>query len=194
MSKTLTLFGFFGSLVLFGISGFAQDFAAEVFSSQSGPDEVAKIFVSGDKVRIEPQRESESGGFVIWDVSGHHYLVVMPQRRMYMEFGGPMTQQQVLAFWRPADVNNACPDWERLAVQVKAQEKLGSCHKVGNDTVNGRAAVKYEGTSDDGKKGDVWVDAKIDFLVKMADADGNVTQLRNIQEGSQPGSLFQVPP
>ncbi|MGH9513188.1 MAG: hypothetical protein ACRD2U_13735 [Terriglobales bacterium] len=193
MRRTIGIHMLFVFLFLMTTVGFAQDFTADAYSSHSAADEVAKIFVSGNKVRIEPQRDSDNEGFVIWDVNGHHYMVVMPQRHMFMDFGGPMMQQQVLAFWRPADANNACPDWERLAVQFKAHEKLGSCHKVGNDTVNGRSAVKYEGSSTDGKTGDVWVDTKLHFLIKMADADGNVTELRNIREGSQPDSLFEVP-
>lgn len=130
MRQTIKLSGL---LLLFCTASFAQDFTADVFNSHSGPDEVAKIFVSGNKVRIEPYH-SKGGGFVIWDTGGQHYLVVMPDRRMYMDVTMPILQQQGLTLWRPADVDNACPDWERLEVQLKAREKLGSCHKVGNET------------------------------------------------------------
>jgi hypothetical protein len=76
---------------------------------------------------------------------------------MYMDVASPMVQQQALAFWRPADVDNACPDWEKLAAQLKTKERLGSCRKIGSDTVNGRSAVKYEGSSSDGKTGNLWL-------------------------------------
>ncbi len=146
-------------LFIVSTAGFAQDFTADAFNLRSGREnDVARIFVSGDKVRIEPtQQQGSPGTFVIWDTGGHHYFVVMPERRMYMDVASPMVQQQALAFWRPADVDNACPDWEKLAAQLKTKERLGSCRKIGSDTVNGRSAVKYEGSSSDGKTGNLWL-------------------------------------
>jgi hypothetical protein len=64
---------------------------------------------------------------------------------------------------------------------------------VGDDTVNGRGAVKYEGSSGDGKKGEVWIDVKVRFLVKVVSPDGGGMELRNIHEGSSDASLFEVP-
>jgi hypothetical protein len=68
----------------------------------------------------------------------------------------------------------------------------GSCHKVGNETVNGRSTIKYEGKSDDGGITDVWLDPKLRFPVKWQN-NHNTGELRNIQEGSQPASLFAIP-
>jgi|HubBroStandDraft_6_1064221.scaffolds.fasta_scaffold460471_2 hypothetical protein len=75
-------------------------------------NQVAKLFVSADKVRMEPvKQQGDVSPFVIWDTGEHAYFVVMPERHMYMDFPSPMVQQQASVFWRPADVNKACPDW-----------------------------------------------------------------------------------
>jgi hypothetical protein len=106
----------------------------------------------------------------------------------------PMHQlaESAMTFWRP-DPANACPQWQKLAENLKQEKhRIVSCRKVGNDVVNGRAAIKYEGVSSDGKTGTVWIDPKLRYMVKWQSAD-SVMELRNIQEGSQPASLFEPP-
>ncbi len=145
-------------------------------------------------MRIEPQHDQTNGtAIMIWNTAAHQYFVLMPERHVYLELGSPMMQQAV-TFWRPVDVNNACPDWEKLAAQLKTTEKMGSCKRVGDDAVNGRAAVKYEGTSADGKKSEVWLDSKLRYLIKVKDAEGDGMEFRNIHEGALAGSLFEIPP
>lgn len=61
---------------------------------------------------------------------------------------------------------------------------------MGSDSLNGRDTVKYEGVSKKGEKMHVWVDTKLHVVVKT---DEGGFELRNIQEGSQPASLFEVP-
>lgn len=58
--------------------------------------------------------------------------------------------------------------------------------------VNGRDAVKYEGTSAEGENGAVWLDTKLRFVVEYKGKNSS-DELRNIQEGSQAGSLFEIP-
>lgn len=89
-------------------------------------------------------------------------------------------------------MNDACPGWEKTAEQAGTDKNWGSCTKIGSDRLNGRSAVKYEGVSNKGEKGYVWVDSKLRYVVKMEDAHGTI-ELRNIREGSQPASLFEIP-
>jgi hypothetical protein len=90
------------------------------------------------------------------------------------------------------DVNDACPQWKKTAEQAGTFKNWGSCTKVGSDSLNGRSTVKYEGVSAKGEKSFVWVDTKLHCVVKMDGTDGGM-ELRNIQEGSQPASLFEIP-
>ncbi len=71
-------------------------------------------------------------------------------------------------------------------------KQTGSCHKVGNETVNGRNTVKYETTNASGDVKHFWLDPKLRFPVKW-DGKNNGGELRNIQEGPQPASLFEIP-
>jgi hypothetical protein len=93
----------------------------------------------------------------------------------------------MFTFFKSGDVENACADWLKLS-----PNKGGTCHKVGHETVNGRETIKYEGTNSKGETSTVWLDSKVRFPVKwQGKNDGG--ELRNIQEGPQPASLFDPP-
>jgi hypothetical protein len=114
--------------------------------------------------------------------------VLMNQQHMYMELSQQMASQRTAYnFFRTGDVEAACSDWMQLP-----QNKGGSCRKIGSETVNGRSTVKYEGTNAKGETGDVWLDPKLRFPVKWEGKNGS-WELRNIQEGTQPASLFEIP-
>ncbi len=77
-----------------------------------------------------------------------------------------------------------------------AQDPSITCEIVGNEIVNGRSCQKIIVTSrENGKvqKSTVWLDLKLGYPVKMV-YDGGSLELRNIQVGHQPDSLFEVPP
>ncbi len=90
-------------------------------------------------------------------------------------------------FFRTGDVENACSDWLKIE-----RNTGGTCHKVGTETVNGRSAVKYEGTNSSGEPSSVWLDPKLRFPVKWQ-GKSSAGELRNIQEGTQSASLFEIP-
>src|ERR1017187_4794766 len=51
--------------------------------------------------------------------------------------------------------------------------KGGTCRKVGNDTVNGRSTVKYEGTNANGDSSTFWIDPKLrPFTVSFRSEQG----------------------
>ncbi len=68
----------------------------------------------------------------------------------------------------------------------------GTCKKIGDDTLNGRDAVKYTGAMENGDTGTAWIDKKLKFAIKW-EGDKAVAELQNIQEGPQAASLFEVP-
>ncbi len=91
--------------------------------------------------------------------------------------------------------SSARATWRRLAptgCKLPQGTRGGSCHKIGSETVNGRSTVKYEGTNAKGETSNVWVDPKLRFPVKWEGKNGS-WELRNIQEGTQPASLFEIP-
>ena len=163
------------------------EFSGEMFDSQKGSN--GKIYFAKDKVRFEStNKDPRSGGVVIMNLTTQTTTVLMNQQHMYMDLSPQMASQRTAYnFFRTGDVEAACSDWMQLP-----QNKGGSCHKVGNETVNGRSTVKYEGTNAKGETGDVWLDPKLRFPVKWEGKNGS-WELRDIQEGSQPSSLFEVP-
>jgi len=170
---------------------FAQeDFSADVVNNSgdasSGP---AKIYVSKDKMRFEKQESSGHAGTVIINFVTQTTDILMPERKMYMEFAqgqGP-GGQRTWNFFRPSDVDNACSDWAKLATNHG-----GTCKKIGSETVNGRSTIKYEGTNSNGETSEVWLDSKIAFPIKWQGKNGG-GELQNIKAGTQPSSLFEVP-
>jgi Domain of unknown function (DUF4412) len=173
-----------GSLAAFA----QQDFSADYVDTSEGKStNKAKIYATKDKMRIEP--EGSQGGAMIVNFSVHNSYGLMPEQKMYMEFPqgqGPGSQWSRKLF-RPSDVENSCVEWLKLAAN-----RGGTCKKVGNETINGRSTVKFEGTDAKGKTGYAWVDRKIGFPVKWQEQN-DTWELHNIKEGSQPASLFEVP-
>ena len=192
LQRVLGLSCFFALLALPMI---AQDFSADVFNGQREKGGIKKMYATKDKIRFDLDADDARMGpsSLIFDEGQQKYFVLMPARQMYMEAPRVMTRQVVSRFWRVQDVNDACPQWKKAAEDAGTAENWGSCTKIGSDTVNGRSAVKYEGVSKKGEKLYAWVDAKLHCVIKTDEGDGKVFELRNIQEASQPSSLFQIP-
>jgi hypothetical protein len=164
------------------------EFSGEVVDLQKPDKAPTKVYFGKDKMRFDSQDKNTQGGSVILDFTSQSYLVLMPQRHMYMEMPAQMMDKRgMFSFFRTGDVENACGDWLNLATN-----KGGTCHKDGNETVNGRSTVKYEGTNSSGVASTVWLDPKLRFPVKWQGKNSS-GELRNIQEGSQSASLFEVP-
>ncbi|HEY6763900.1 MAG TPA: hypothetical protein VI386_03945 [Candidatus Sulfotelmatobacter sp.] len=184
-SRVLLALMYFSSLAL------AQtEFSADIFNEKdAGAANQAKIFFGKDKIRIEaPDKNGRGPGAFIVNFKTHTSLVLMAQQHMYMEMPQQsMEQKGMYSFFETGDVENACADW----LKMKHNEG-GSCHKVGHETVNGRETVKYEGTSSSGEANSIWLDPKLRFPVKWRGKDRG-GELRNIQEGDQPASLFEPP-
>lgn len=179
--------------LFFTASANAQNFSADFVSTRSsGVGGSGKIFVSNDKVRYESDHAMSTGSkpIMIMDFSQHATNMLMPDRHMYVSF--PQGRGLAVPFWRLIDVNNACAEWQAYAAQMKTDSKVKSCQKAGTETLNGRSAVKYVITSEDGKVSTVWIDPDLKTMLKHASSTGMV-ELKNIKEGAQPASLFEIP-
>ena len=164
------------------------EFSAEIIDLQKPDTTTAKVYFGKDKLRLESQNSgARSGGALILNLATQTSTVLMPQQHMYMDMPAQSQMQRLgYTFFQTGDVENACSDWLKLA-----SNKGGSCHKVGDESVNGRQAVKYESTSAGGETNQFWLDPKLRFPIKWQGKNNG--ELKNIQEGSQPSSLFVVP-
>lgn len=169
-----------------------QDFSADIVDSRQ-KDVPPHISVAKDKMRIEAKQHAGPGGIVIMNFTTQTTDILIPERQMYIESvngqgpGGAMMQKS-FNFFRPSDMENACPTWQKMA-----QNSGGTCKRIGDETVNGRDTVKYEGTDSKGQTSTVWLDPKIAFPIKWVDSKGGSGELQNIKEGSQPASNFEIP-
>ncbi len=179
-------------LPFLSVSLFAQEFSADFVNTgkDKGDRTPSKIYVGQHKMRIETNDRGENSGAAIMDFANQKMVILVPQQKMYMDSMPRMMQERQMWF-RPEDPNNACPQYESLVKKYSPNENV-TCRKVGEDTVNGRPAIKYAGTSNKGS-GFVWVDPKLRFVLKWQDDKGGGGELRNIQEGTQAASLFEVP-
>jgi hypothetical protein len=181
----------FFALMLASAFALAQvEFSADIVNNtKAGSPVQARAYFSKDKMRFDAQEKgARDKGAVIINFATHSYLVVMAEQHMYMVMPAQtMDQRGMYSFFQTGDVENACSDWLKLSRNVR-----GTCHKVGNESVNGRSAIKYEGTNSSGESSQVWLDPKLRFPVKWQEKNGG-GELRNIQEGPQPASLFEIP-
>lgn len=165
-----------------------SEFSADIVDhNEKANRAMTKVYFGKDKVRFDSAQGGDQGA-VILDFSKQSYLVLMPRQHMYMEMPAQaMENRGMFSFFKTGDVENACSDWLNLAAN-----KGGTCHKLGSETVNGRRTVKYEGTNAKGESAAVWLDSDVRFPVKWEGKNGS-GELKNIQEGSQPSSLFAPP-
>ena len=179
-------------LVLMPAVCHAQEFSADVVyanvpQKQNAPARgtdvppvpSAKLYVSKDRMRFE------SGGLtglsMIVDVANHTVVALFPSQKSYQELGSRPT-----AYFRVADAENACPDWQKVV------GKEITCEKVENDVVDGRKTVKYRSPTANGAANYVWIDTKLNYVIKWI-ADETDAELRNIAEGPQSADLFAIP-
>jgi hypothetical protein len=166
----------------------AQDFSADLMDlSGPQPTAVGKIYAKGDKLRVERGASKEDGPHpvAILDMGTHSMIILESSAQVYMKSN--MGADMGSSFFRLADGNNACGDLQKMT------EMKADCKKSGKDTVNGRAAVKYEGKTQDGTQVTVWTDPELNFIVKWQVSGGDSGELRNIKVGTQDGKLFEVP-
>ena len=148
----------------------AFDFSADTVMKQKGQAMISgKIFVSGDKSRMEMQNT-----VIIARMDKKITWMLMPEQKMYME-----------TKLKPGSV-----PVEKDSTQV---EKV----LVGKDTVDGKPATKYKIIfSGDKEKNAVYqwfLDAN-GFPAKTAALDDSWShEYKNIKQGKQPTDLFEVP-
>lgn len=159
------------SMVLCAASGYTADFSADMISKSSETAFTAKLFVSGDKSRVDTPE-----GITISRMDKKVVWVLMPQQMMYME--------------QPLDQRSAASTQERVDGEI--ERKI-----VVNEKVNGRNTTKYLVTYKAKDKNESlfqWIDETVRIPVKTAAVDGSWSnEFKNIQTGPQDAGLFEIP-
>lgn len=167
---------FFGLVLAMGIAllarlSYAEDFSADMVSSSPEGSFTGKIYVSGEKSRMEMPEAitiSRMDKKVSW--------VIMPGEKMYME--------------QPLDPHSAASTQEKTGEEIERKAE-------GKETLNGRSTTKYRvAYKAEGKREEVfqWIDEAAHIPVKTAAVDGSwSSEFKNIKTGSQDQSLFEIP-
>lgn len=188
LRRLARIFCLFVLLLAAGFAAAQAEFSAEIVNLDKPGNPPVKVSFARDKMRAEVQNGPHGSGAMIVNFATQTSIVIMPQQHMYMEMPAQSSGQRIgYNFFETGDVENACGDWQK---SVHGQG--GNCHKVGSETVNGRSTVKYESVSASGEVNHFWLDPKLRFPVKWQ-SKGGAGELRNIQEGPQPASLFEIP-
>ena len=178
-------FGLTGLLLIaMTATSLAQEFTADLVRQKPEGAAKSKVYVSKGKIRMETEGQANAN-YVILNLAQRQSTMVLPDNKTYI-LSPPGQIPSSIPFFNLLDPDNACAAWE------KAVQKPKTCTKVGNDTVNGRTAVKYTGTSSNGDTGTAWIDRKLRFPIKWEGEKG-AAELQNIKEGPQAAKLFEVP-
>lgn len=150
---------------------------------------VYKLYLTKDKMRAEGQSgNTREGGSIIINFATRTSITLLAHRQMYIETPAQSQIQRLgYPFFQASDAGAACADWLQLA-----GNQGGSCRKVAEQSVHGREAIKYEATNSSGDVSRFWIDPKLGFPVRW-ESKSSDGELRNIKEGTQPASLFEIP-
>jgi hypothetical protein len=167
----------------------AQEFSADVVVLGVPTNDAAsrKIHVSGNKVRAETNGPGST--IIVVDVAANTATLLLPQEKIFVDMRllGHMNQA-----FMPVDVDDPCRTWQARGA-TDGDDTRWTCRRVGPETVGGRETTKYAASSSKGDDGFVWIDPRLKFMVRSANAAGQGMELRDIREGPQPPSLFEIP-
>jgi hypothetical protein len=173
MKRLILVIGFVSVSALLASAGFGFDLSSDMVMTAKGQVHKSKIYMKEQKFRIEAEGQA---GYNIVRADKDLMWVVMTGQKSYMEMR--------------YDPSKAPKTQEKLRGEVS--RKL-----IGYEKVDGRPTEKYDVTYTESGKTDrmyQWIATDIKFPVKMASVDGSWTmEYRNINMGSQPDSLFELP-
>lgn len=158
-------------MMVFASAGFAGDFSADMVSTSPEGSFTGKIYVSGEKSRMET-----AGAITISRMDKKVAWMLMPAEKMYMEHA--------------LDIRSAAGAQEKMEGEI---ERIAE----GKETINGRATTKYRVTYEAQGKREVvfqWIDGAEQVPVKTAAIDGSWSmEFKNMQAGPQDQALFEIP-
>jgi hypothetical protein len=170
-----------------------HQFSADLIYDNAGGRTAAhsgKLNVADRKIRIEPP-DLPVGFFIVRGDAAAAYFV-KPAQRVFMDAKQSSELTQLLV---PVDPDNPCPQWQAMAqtAGVTDQGPTWRCERIDDESIAERRTIKYRGISPREDRYLIWIDPRIDFVVKLEANDGSTVEVANIQEGPQPEQLFEIP-
>ena len=157
-------------------AGVTKDFSADTMASFGGRTIRGKIYMSGDKWRMESSQGGKKAVTIV-RADKNVMWMLMPGQKMYMEF-------------KP-EADQLMGRTEKLPGEIERK-------KVGSEKVSGIPCDKYKVTYKPHPKAKqmsayMWL-SRDKIPVKSAAIDGSWhSKYDNIKRGKQPASLFELP-
>ena len=158
-------------ILLLATLALAEDFSADMINTGQGGAFKGKIFVSGDKTRMEIP-----DGITITRMDKQVIWILMPNEKMYME--------------------QAFDPMKAMATSAEVSGEIER-NLIGKEMIDGKMADKYEIVYEyAGRRGNMfqWFASGLKIPVKIAAGDNSwIMEYKNIKMGKQPDALFEVP-
>ena len=174
------LAGFIVLVCALSFSGitFAAEFTADSIQKKHGMEIKSKIYVKGEKMRIDMTKEGEKNS-TIYRTDKKKIWIIQHGEKMYMEM--------------PAMVDTLQASKVDMDISKIADRK-----KVGTEKVSGYKCNKYLITYKDKSMGKMtqWISKKLDYPIKTVyhSSYGDMyNELKNIKEGRVKNSVFEIP-
>jgi len=160
-------------------SASAAEFTADVNQRMHGTNLTGKVFVKGEKYRLEQQDNKNRRMFIIVDQKANLTIVSDPAKKNYME-----TPSQGMV----SLMND--PFQSARYMEEKYKKIL-----LGDEIISGFKCKKIKYEAQGREMMTVWKSKKLDFFLKimLPDKKKSFIQLKNIKEGPVDKVLLQVP-
>ncbi len=160
-------------------SASAAEFTADVNQRLHGVDLAGKIFVKGEKYRLEQQDDKKRQMFIIVDQKTNLTIVADPAEKKYLE----TPSQDMLSLMNDP---------------FQSARYMEDKHKkifLGDEIISGFECKKLKFEAQGQEMMTVWKSKKLGFVLKITlpDKKKSFIHLKNIKEGPVDEVLFQVP-
>ena len=168
-------------------------FSADLVDPSHPNDSPTHIYLSDGRLRIESTDTSQLGALVL-DPAHKATLLINDRKHEYIDAGMftslvTATFGPVLRFFRPAGAGDPCTQWNTTTMPFATLSHNKSdapphftCKSLGSESVDGRAAHKWQWTNDAGNGGSglVCIDDRLQVVTKAEDSRRHM-ELRNIK-------------
>ncbi|OGW75674.1 MAG: hypothetical protein A2Z72_03085 [Omnitrophica bacterium RBG_13_46_9] len=159
----------------------AAEFSADMDGNQIGRDMKGKVYIKGDRVRMEGMSPEGEVSVAIMDVEKGTMCTLIPKNKVYIEMSGLAVKSKMNQF-----------------ASDKKMAEVSDKNYLGTEDINGYLCDKYEYIYHDKSQGTMtqWFSKKLNYPIKMISNSPygeTVIEYKNITEGGISDSLFEIP-
>jgi hypothetical protein len=176
---------------------FAQEFSADMISrTADGKVSKSKLYQTPEKERFDSTVQIRPGSSIethmIIDRRGKLIYLVEPQQKVILV--NHVLQVANNTSGNGSSSANPCEQLMSTINPVVMKQQF-ACKQLSHEVMNGRSVEKWQMESKWWGSGPayLWVDSQIKAAIKWKLPDGSSGELQNIQVGTQPASLFELP-